>query len=121
MIELVAVPSNLPGGLEAAVSEHFGHCEAFTLVELAEGRVARVAVLPNPGPGDCAGPVKLLAARGVTRVVAAGMGRTPLAALEAAGIAVTSAAGAGAVGDAIAIVLSGATRPLASACTCGGH
>lgn len=121
MIEVVAVPSCLPGGLEAAVSEHFGQCEAFTLVTLAEGRVINVAVLPNVGHGDCAGPVKLLAARGVTRVVAAGMGRNPLAALEAAGIAVNAAADAVAVGDAISAVLAGAPQPFASACTCGGH
>ncbi|SBW05549.1 conserved hypothetical protein [uncultured Alphaproteobacteria bacterium] len=121
MMELVAVPSDLPGGLEAPVSEHFGHCEAFTLVALAEGRVASVAVLPNAGHGDCSGPVQLLAERGVTRVVAAGIGANPLAAFAAAGIPVSGVSGAVAVGDAIAGVIAGEIRPLGSTCTCGGH
>lgn len=121
MMELVAVPSQLPGGLAAPVSEHFGHCEAFTLVTLAEGKILSVAVLPNPGHDDCAGPVAHLAERGVTRVVAAGMGQNPLAALQAAGIAVNTAANPVAVGDAIADVLSGAVLPFRSSCSCGGH
>lgn len=120
-MEIVAVPSKLPGGLEARVSGHFGKCEAFTLVEVANGKPVSVAVVPNVGHGDCAEPVKLLIARGVTRVVAAGMGRTPLAALQAADIAISAVPAASAVGEAISAVLAGDDRPFDDVCTCGGH
>ena len=32
MNALLAIPSMAPGGLDASVSAHFGHCDAFTLV-----------------------------------------------------------------------------------------
>ena len=31
----IAIPTNNPGGLEASRSDHFGHCEVFTIVSLA--------------------------------------------------------------------------------------
>ena len=31
---LIAVPSEAPGGLEATISAHFGHCHAFTMVNV---------------------------------------------------------------------------------------
>ena len=36
---IVAVPSNAPGGLDAEMSGHFGHCDVFTLITLDQGRV----------------------------------------------------------------------------------
>lgn len=30
----IAIPSNSPGGLEADRSDHFGHCDVFTIVDL---------------------------------------------------------------------------------------
>ena len=29
---LIAIPSDAPGGLASTISEHFGHCGAFTIV-----------------------------------------------------------------------------------------
>ena len=42
----IAVPSELPGGLEAQRAGHFGRCACFTLVDLAEhaGKTRRGAV-----------------------------------------------------------------------------
>ena len=38
----VAIPSEKPGGLHASRSEHFGHCDVFTVVELKENSVSQV-------------------------------------------------------------------------------
>ena len=52
----IAIPTNNPGGMEATRSEHFGHCDVFTLVEVdAENNISSVETLPVPehGTGGC--------------------------------------------------------------------
>ena len=77
---LVAVPSCAPGGIDAPVSEHFGHCDLFTLVEIDDGEVVKVDSLPGVAHqhGGCMVPVELLANRGVKILIAGGMGMRPL-------------------------------------------
>lgn len=55
------------------VAPHFGRCEAYTLVDIDEGKTTRQERIPNPGhePGFLPG---YLAARGVACIVAGGMG-----------------------------------------------
>ena len=36
---VVAVPSALPGGMEAGMGMHFGHCDIYTIVEVEDGKV----------------------------------------------------------------------------------
>ena len=36
---LIAIPSEAPGGLDSTISEHFGHCGAFTIVEVEDGEI----------------------------------------------------------------------------------
>jgi predicted Fe-Mo cluster-binding NifX family protein len=56
-----------------SVAAHFGRCQAYTIVEIADGAVRSRELLPNPGhePGFLPG---YLAERGVTCIVAGGMG-----------------------------------------------
>ena len=77
---LVAVPSSLPGGLDAELSPHFGHCAVYTLLEVANGCVYNVATLPNVprGKGTCMEPVEQLAQKGVRTLIASGLGPRPL-------------------------------------------
>ena len=42
----VAVPSCAPGGIDAQISEHFGHCDLFTLVEIDNAEVTSVDFFP---------------------------------------------------------------------------
>lgn len=90
----IAVPSNAPGGLDASRSEHFGHCELFTLVDLEEGRVAGVETVHNiaHGAGGCMEPVGLLQEKGIDAIVVGGMGARPLSGFASVGIAVYFAA-----------------------------
>ncbi|WPD22470.1 MAG: NifB/NifX family molybdenum-iron cluster-binding protein [Candidatus Electrothrix aestuarii] len=79
----LAVPSNTPGGLDAEISEHFGHCELFTLIDIQEGKVASVDTVANVehGAGGCMEPVQLLKDQGVQAIVVGGMGARPMQAL----------------------------------------
>ena len=87
---LVAFPSETPGGLEAGLSDHFGHCAAFTLVSLESDEVKEVTILPNGGhaQGACLAPVMLLKDQGVEALVAGCMGMRPLAGFQQVGITV---------------------------------
>lgn len=56
-----------------SVAAHFGRCQAYTIVEIADGTVRSRELIPNPGhePGFLP---RYLAERGVTCIVAGGMG-----------------------------------------------
>ena len=85
-----AVPSNNPGGLEAQRSEHFGHCDVFTIIDLQGTDVKSVTVIENVphGKGGCVAPVNLLNDAGVEAIVVMGMGTRPMQGFSEAGIAV---------------------------------
>jgi predicted Fe-Mo cluster-binding NifX family protein len=118
----LAIPSAAPGGLEAAVSPHFGHCDAFTLVTLEGGQVGAVEILPNGGheQGGCLAPVMALKQAGAQALVAGGMGMRPLRGFQDQGIEVFFSEGAPTVGEAAALVAGGRARPFGPAQTCGG-
>jgi predicted Fe-Mo cluster-binding NifX family protein len=119
---IVAVPSDAPGGLDAPISEHFGHCAAFTMVEIDGGQVGRVAVMPNTGhvQGGCMAPVMMLKQLGADAMVAGGMGQRPLAGFQQVGIDVYFREDAVTVDDAIKLMLAGKARVFGPAQTCGG-
>ncbi|MCB2185616.1 MAG: NifB/NifX family molybdenum-iron cluster-binding protein [Deltaproteobacteria bacterium] len=119
----VAIPSFLPGGLESAVSPHFGHCDAYTLVDLEEGQVQAVEVLPNPGheAGGCLGAVHHLKSAGAEALVAGGMGMRPLMGFQEVGITVFHSGTASTVAQAVELLGSGAAQRFAPAQVCQGH
>ena len=51
----VAVPSDAPGGLDAARSGHFGRSPLFTIVDIIDGAAGNVMVVRNEPnvEGDC--------------------------------------------------------------------
>ncbi|MDD3851534.1 MAG: NifB/NifX family molybdenum-iron cluster-binding protein [Firmicutes bacterium] len=55
------------------VSQHFGHCEGFELVDIDKGKVAGRETVPNPGHKPGFLPV-FLAEKGVKVIIAGGMG-----------------------------------------------
>jgi FKBP-type peptidyl-prolyl cis-trans isomerase 2/predicted Fe-Mo cluster-binding NifX family protein len=119
---LIAIPSDSPGGLEAPISEHFGHCPAFTLVEVEEGEIRDVTVLANAGheQGGCMAPVMFLKQNNVDVLVAGGMGQRPLSGFQQVGIAVHFKEDATLVGDAVDLFIRGECRAFGEAQTCGG-
>lgn len=86
----IAVPSNSPGGMNGERSDHFGHCDLFTLVDIENHGIAGVCTVANVahGAGGCLAPVGMLKEQGVDAIVVAGMGARPLQGFADAGIEV---------------------------------
>ena len=76
----LAVPSETPGGLDAARSGHFGRSPSFTLVDVVNGEIAFVDVVDNAPhrDGGCISPVLTLGTNMVDAVIVAGIGHQPL-------------------------------------------
>ncbi|MBO4312076.1 MAG: NifB/NifX family molybdenum-iron cluster-binding protein [Desulfovibrionaceae bacterium] len=124
MDTLLAVPSANPGGLEAPMGMHFGHCDIFTLVEIENGEIKNVSTLANPphAQGGCLAPVQLLAGKGVKTLLAGGMGFRPLMAFNQVGIHVFYAGQLPTVGDGVKAFLAGQLKEFSQENTCrGGH
>jgi FKBP-type peptidyl-prolyl cis-trans isomerase 2/predicted Fe-Mo cluster-binding NifX family protein len=119
---LIAIPTEAPGGLDAEISEHFGHCAAFTLVTVEDGRPHDVTVVANPGHDEsgCLGPVSLLQQHNVDVLLSGGMGMRPLAGFQEAGIAVHFKEAARSVREAVELFVAGRCRAFGEAETCGG-
>jgi len=119
---LIAIPSDAPGGLDALISDHFGHCAAFTLVHVADGKVGDVEVVPNGGheKGGCLAPVQFLKDRSVETLLSGGMGMRPLAGFQSVGINVYFKEDARTVKDAVELFIEGKCRAFGEAQTCGG-
>jgi predicted Fe-Mo cluster-binding NifX family protein len=116
----IAVPSELPGGLDAQRAGHFGRCACFTLVDLADGTVGEVEVLQNAPhtEGGCMSPVLALAEHNVDAVVVQGIGGRPLMGFNQVGIAVLQGVGAE-VGESIEALLDGGLPQFTAEHACG--
>lgn len=125
----VAIPSNQPGGLDASISAHFGHCDLYTIVTLSDNDIGTVDLLPNVEheSGGCMSPVKTLADHGVQALVAGGMGMRPLAGFHSVGIDVFFSNNAPTVGLAVSALVAGQlpkfsqTNVCQGSGNCGGH
>lgn len=115
----IGIPSNMPGGLDAGVSAHFGHCDLFTAVELDEGQIKRVWTIGNDGEHNCMIPVHKMANEGIETVLIGGIGRRPLIEFQNNGIRVFTGAG-GTVQQALSNYLSGGLREAAAQDVCQG-
>ncbi|MFO8053111.1 MAG: NifB/NifX family molybdenum-iron cluster-binding protein [Candidatus Omnitrophota bacterium] len=69
------------------VSQHFGRCPTFTLVECEDGKVMEKKEIPNPGhhPGYLP---EFLKKEGVSVIIAGGMGQRALSLFSESGIEV---------------------------------
>ena len=118
---LLAVPSDAPGGFDADISGHFGHCDAFSLFRIDNGTVVEVAVLPALPHDNCLAPVRQLAERGVTAIVAYGMGPRPLSGFLASGIQPFHAGACRKVGEVVDAFLSQQLPAFGHDHTCAHH
>ena len=118
----LAIPSANPGGLDAGMGMHFGHCDIYTIVRVADGAVKEVSTLPNVPhqQGGCLAPVQHLASHGVTKLLAGGMGMRPLMGFQQAGVDVYYAGNFPTVGQAVDAFLAGKLPAFSTEFTCGG-
>ena len=84
MNKKIAIPS-----AGSIVNAHFGRSQTFTIFEIAENKITGVEVLDATGfEHQHAGIAQLLKSKGVTTVIAGGIGGGAIAGLEAAGLEV---------------------------------
>lgn len=122
MTQSIAIPSDAPGGLAAPISAHFGHCDVFTLVEIADGDIVSTSLLapPDHEAGGCLAPVAALAARGVGAILTGGMGARPLIGFLEAGIQPYFAGDHATVGEAAGAFVAGRLPAFVLERSCGG-
>ena len=84
----IAIPSMEAGGLDGHRSGHFGHCDVFTFVDVKDGEIEKVSIIPNQShvQGGCMVPVNLLAQHNVNALIVGGIGIRPLMGFRQAGI-----------------------------------
>lgn len=84
----IAVPSLGSGGIEGKRAGHFGHCDVFTLIDVADGQIRSVSTLANQEhvQGGCMVPVNLLAQNNVNALIVGGIGMRPLMGFRHVGI-----------------------------------
>lgn len=118
----LAVPTMGAAGLDGQRSGHFGHCDCFTIVDIADGEVQGASSLRNNhDEGGCLAPVALLAEAGVDAIVAAGMGMRPLMGFQQAGITVYFENQTPNVGDAARLVAAGDVPVMSADTACQHH
>ena len=122
MSRIIAIPSAAPGGLDAPLGAHFGHCDLYTLVTAEDGKISEVKVIPNVPhqQGGCMAPVQHLANNGVTQLIAGGMGLRPLMGFNQVGIDVYFGRDAHTVRHAVEAMLAGELSQFKQEHTCGG-
>lgn len=122
MNTLIAIPSSNPGGLEALLEAHFGHCALYTLVAVQDGEITSVDVIPNVPhqQGGCMAPVQHLAQKGANALIAGGMGMRPLMGFQQMGIDVYHGGSAQTVGEAVTAWVQGKLPQFSRQNTCGG-
>ena len=122
MRTIVAIPSSHPGGLDAMLGAHFGHCDLYTLVTLEDNAVQSVEVIPNVPhqQGGCMAPVKYLADNGTQALIAGGMGLRPLMGFNQVGINVYFGGEARSVGEALTAFIEDKLPEFRQEHTCGG-
>ncbi len=121
--KIIAIPSALPGGLDAGMGMHFGHCEIYTIAEVEDGKVTTVRTLP-PIPhqqGGCLAPVNYLAGEGVNVLLAGGMGMRPLMGFNQAGVEVYYAGNFPTVGQSVQAFIESRLPAFTPEHSCGGH
>ena len=104
------------------LSEHFGHCAAFTIITVKNDSIGEVSIVENTEheQGGCMAPVHLLKKHGVEVLLAGGMGMRPLAGFQQVGIDVHHKKNAGTVREAVELFLTGGCPAFGEAQTCSG-
>ena len=118
----IAIPSVGKGGLDGQRSQHFGHCDAFTLVDVKDGKISNVTVIDNQEhkEGGCLVPVQTLANQKVDALIVSGIGLRPLTAFNEAGIDVYHDAVYPDIKPVVENLITGKLPVIASDQTCGG-
>jgi predicted Fe-Mo cluster-binding NifX family protein len=115
----IAVTADMEMGLDSPLSGHFGHCKAFIVSTIENGKIVDIETVPNLGHSSCAEPVMRLADIGVSILITMGMGMRPYMAAQQLGLTVVKGMGS-TVGDALISFINGAGTLMNRDGLCGG-
>ena len=102
---------------DGKLSQHFGHCERFALLDVDEGRKAIVTKVEHPAPEHQPGLLpRWLAEKGATVIIAGGMGQRAQDLFAEQGIAVVVGAPAEAPESLVAAYLGGTLKSGSNVC-----
>jgi predicted Fe-Mo cluster-binding NifX family protein len=118
----IAVPSMGDGGMDGHRSGHFGHCDVFTLIDVADGKIQSVSTIANGEhvQGGCMVPVNLLAKHKVNALVVGGIGMRPLMGFRQAGIDVYHDAERAEIRPVVEDLIAGKLQMISDNEVCGG-
>jgi predicted Fe-Mo cluster-binding NifX family protein len=118
----VAFPSEGSGGLDGRRSGHFGHCDVFTCIDVEDGQIKDISIVPNRDhmQGGCMVPVNLLAENKVNALVVGGIGMRPLIGFRQAGIEVYHDAERVEIRPVIEDFIAGILPKITDSQVCGG-
>lgn len=118
----IAIPSEGSGGLDGLRAGHFGHCDVFTFVDAADGRIVDVTTIDNVAhvQGGCMVPVNLLASHNVDALIVGGIGMRPLMGFRQVGIDVYHEAERQEIRPVVEDMLAGRLQRIADDQVCGG-
>ena len=117
----IAIPSVGKGGLDGKRSQHFGHCDAFTIVDVKDGKISNVTVINNSEhqEGGCLVPVNTLSNHKVNALVVSGIGLRPLTAFNEVGIDVYHDATCSDIKPVVESLITGNLSVISRDQTCG--
>lgn len=119
----IAIPSEGEGGLDGMRSGHFGHCDVFTFVDVEEGEIKEVSIIPNVEhtQGGCMVPVALLAKHNVNALIVGGIGMRPLMGFRQVGIQVYHEDRTPQIRPVVEEMIKGRIPAISDNQVCGGH
>ncbi|MGV9206026.1 MAG: NifB/NifX family molybdenum-iron cluster-binding protein [Promethearchaeia archaeon] len=86
MNKLIGIPANGPK-LSDDISQHFGHCKYFVIVEIKDGnQYQKKSAIQNKGHSGCMEPVLNMNKRKVTDMIVGGIGGRPYMGFQRVGI-----------------------------------
>ncbi|AFL95979.1 putative dinitrogenase iron-molybdenum cofactor biosynthesis protein 1 [Thermococcus cleftensis] len=109
------IVSTINGGLNDRVNQAFGRTPTFTIVDVENGEITSIQVVPNPGYSQPRGAgvtaAQFAIDQGAEAVIAGQFGPNSYGVLQAAGIRMYSAPATMTVREAIAALLRGELQP----------
>jgi len=101
------------------ISSHFGRCEEVLIAQVEGEEIKSRELLPAP-PHDCSALPNLFVEKGVTSVIAGGMGAGAIQNLQRAGVRVYAGV-SGSAEEALKSLVAGTLVPGAAVCAGGEH